>query len=85
MQGVLTHHDHVFAKTHAIERLVSARSGTNAELSEILHPAGRFTEYAWRFRCPGPVAGPELQEVEEALGVARAVVRAGENAGAGAC
>lgn len=85
LKGLLTRHDHVFAKTHDIEPLAVASREYHPQLSATLDRAVPLTEYAWRYRYPGPVAEPPREEVEDALEVARGVVRAVEDIVSAGC
>lgn len=85
LKGLLTHNDQVFAKTHDLEPLALAALGHVPGLEPTLKRSVPLTVYAWRFRYPGPVAEPEREEVDDALELARAVVRAVEDAVASAC
>jgi HEPN domain-containing protein len=85
LKGLLTHNGHVFARTHDIGPLALAALEHVSDLEPTLRRAVPLTVYAWRFRYPGPIAEPERSEAEDALEIARAVVRAVEDAVARAC
>lgn len=85
LKGLLTCHDHVFTKTHDIEPLAVASAQHHPPLVATLSRAVHLSAYAWRFRYPGPIAEPERREVEDALEVAVAVVRAVEDIVSAGC
>lgn len=76
LKGFLTWHSVPFRKTHSIEEIGEQCLGIDHSLSAAVDPAVPLTEYAWRFRYPGEPEGPTLQEVDEALSMARAVLAA---------
>ena len=76
LKAFLTHHDHVFRKTHDIGELGVACLAFEPSLEDLLRRATPLTEYAWRFRYPGEVFEPATEEVGEAVVVASEVVRA---------
>lgn len=48
--------------------------GVDGTLAQVLRSTGGMTEYAWKFRCPGELFEPPADEVQAALGLARAAV-----------
>lgn len=84
-KALLTYYDHPFGKSHNLDELGAACREHEPSLEPLTIRAARLTAYAWRFRYPAHVAMPTRAAVEEALEVARAVVRAVEDAVAGAC
>ena len=74
LKALLTHHDHLFRKTHDIGELALACLEHEPSLEALLRQSAPLTEYAWRFRYPGEVFEPDRREVEDALEVAHRVV-----------
>lgn len=74
LKALLTHHDHLFRKTHDIAELGLACLEHQPTLEALLRASAPLTEYAWRFRYPGEVFEPDRQEVEDALELASRVV-----------
>lgn len=74
LKALLTHHGHLFRKTHDIGELAFACLQHEPSLEPALRASAPLTEYAWRFRYPGEVFEPPRREVEEALELARSVV-----------
>jgi HEPN domain-containing protein len=74
LKALLTHHDHLFRKTHDIGELGLACLEHEPSLEALLRESAPLTEYAWRFRYPGEVFEPDRQEVEDALELAGRVV-----------
>lgn len=74
LKALLARYGRPFRKTHDIGELAVACLEHEASLEPLLRRAAPFTEYAWRFRCPGEVFEPELAEVAEALHLAGQVV-----------
>ena len=74
LKALLTHHDHLFRRTHDIGELALACLQHESSLEPLLRKAAPFTEYAWRFRYPGELFEPDPDEVEAALRIAHRVV-----------
>jgi HEPN domain-containing protein len=74
LKALLTHYDHRFRPTHDLGELALACLEHEPSLEARLRESAPLTEYAWRFRYPGEVFEPDLQEVEDAHRVARRVV-----------
>ena len=74
LKAFLTHHDHLFRKTHDIGELAHACLEHETSLDELLRPAASLTEYSWRFRYPGEPFEPDREEVDDAVRLATAVV-----------
>ena len=74
LKAFLTHHDHLFRKTHDIGELAHACLEHEPSLDELLRPAASLTEYSWRFRYPGEPFEPDREEVDDAVRLATAVV-----------
>lgn len=75
-KAFLAWHDVPFGKTHNLVELGHACAGISADLEPVLRSAAPLTEYAWRFRYPGDPEEPTLEEVDQALLVAREVLEA---------
>jgi HEPN domain-containing protein len=76
LKALLTHHDHVFQKTHDIGVLAKACATYEPGLRDLLRSAAPFTEYAWRFRYPGEIFEPPVEEVGDAMTIGAEVVEA---------
>jgi HEPN domain-containing protein len=76
LKALLCRHDHPFRKTHDIGELAVACLQYEPALEGLLRSAAPLTEYAWRFRYPGDLFEPDLDEVAEALDIADRVVGA---------
>src|SRR5438093_8577045 len=50
-----------------------AAAAFDPALEALLRRAAPLTEYAWRFRYPGDLNEPPVEEAQEALGIAREV------------
>lgn len=84
LKALLTRHDHPFRKTHDIGELAMAALEHEPSLEGLLRESVVLTEYAWRFRYPGELFEPDLEEVRAALDVATRVVESvAEAVGAG--
>lgn len=60
-----------FRKTHSLEETGEQCIDQDPSLRDIVDKAVPLTEYAWKFRYPGPPEDPTLAEAEEALMIAR--------------
>lgn len=76
IKGFLTLHARPFRKTHSIEDIGALAIAIDPSLRSAIDRAAPFTEYAWKFRYPGIPDEPALDEVDDAIAVARDVVRA---------
>jgi len=76
IKGFLTLHARPFRKTHSIEDIGALAIAIDPSLRPVIDQAAPLTEYAWRFRYPGIPDEPGLDEVDEAIAVAREVVKA---------
>jgi HEPN domain-containing protein len=85
LKALLTHHDHIFPRTHDLRVLVLACLEHDPTLEPVLARCVGLSDYAWRFRYPGDDLDPSRDAVDDAFEVARIVVRAVEDAVAGAC
>lgn len=74
LKALLTHHDHAFRKTHDIGELAAASLTYRPHLEGLLRRAAPLTEYAWRFRCPGEVFEPPIDEIHAAASIAAEIM-----------
>jgi HEPN domain-containing protein len=75
-KAFLTWHDVPFRKTHSLEELGRQCSSIAPALRTLVDEAAPLSEYAWRFRYPGPADAPSPEETAEALAVASRVTAA---------
>ncbi len=75
IKGFLTLHARPFRKTHSIEEIGELAVAIDPALQPVIDRAAPLTEYAWRFRYPGTPDEPAIDEVDEAIAVARDIVR----------
>jgi HEPN domain-containing protein len=75
-KAFLTWHDVPFRKTHSLEELGRQCSSMDPSLRAVVDEAAPLSEYAWRFRYPGPLDVPSPEETAEALAVASRVMAA---------
>lgn len=85
LKAFLTRHEHVFPRTHDLGVLAAACLEHEPSLEPILARSVGLSDFAWRFRYPGDDVDPPRPEVDEAVEVARAVVRTVEDLVAGGC
>ena len=71
VKGFLSWHDRPFRKTHNLVELGEAAAAVDSSLESLLRRAAPLTEYAWRFRYPGDMTEPPVEEAREALAIAR--------------
>ena len=76
MKALLTWHDRPFRRTHNLEELGRQIAQLDANLAPLVDAAVVLTEYAWAYRYPGGVPQPALEEAQEALRTAHALVDA---------
>ena len=69
----LAWHDVPFRKTHDLEEIGEVCLRLNSSLEEVISRAVPLTEYAWKFRYPGELEEPSVEEADEALATARGV------------
>ena len=74
LKGFLTWHDEPFPKTHELRFLGERCIRLEPNLKGLLEPAFPLTEYAWKFRYPGPVIEPTAEVAETSLQVAHNVM-----------
>ena len=70
IKGFLSWHDRPFRKTHNLVELGEAATAVDPVLEPYLRRAAPLTEYAWRFRYPGELDAPPVEEAREALAIA---------------
>jgi len=75
IKGFLTLHARPFRKTHSIEEIGELAGAIDLSLRPVIDRAAPLAEYAWKFRYPGTPDEPALDEVDQAIAVAREVVR----------
>jgi len=76
LKAFLTWHDEPFRKTHSLEELGEQCLRLDAALGPVVDQVAPLTEYAWRFRYPGPPERPSLEEAQQALVIAEAACEA---------
>jgi len=75
IKGFLTLHARPFRKTHSIEEIGELAVAIDLSLRPVIDRAAPLAEYAWKFRYPGIPDEPALDEIDQAIAVAREVVR----------
>ncbi|MCK6485824.1 MAG: HEPN domain-containing protein [Phycisphaerae bacterium] len=76
MKGFLTFHNRPFRKTHNLVEIGGGCTAIDATLDTLFGRAAVLTEYGWRYRYPGEPDEPTLDETEEAIQLADAVLSA---------
>ncbi len=76
LKAFLTWHDQPFRKTHDLVEIGGKCVAVDSALDPLLRRSAPLTEYAWKFRYPGDASAPTQVEAEEALALAREVVKA---------
>lgn len=71
LKGCLTWHDIPFRKTHSLEEIGQQCVTIDPTMRELLDRVVPLTEYAWKFRYPGEVEEPTIQEAKDALQIAK--------------
>ena len=66
-KAFLTWHDVPFRKTHSLEELGSQCLAIETGLRSLVDEAAPLSEYAWKFRYPGPEEPVAREEMEAAL------------------
>jgi HEPN domain-containing protein len=74
LKAFLTAHDHPFAKTHNLERLIHLCQGIDPSFVDFMEAAHMLNPYATQFRYPGGPLEPAPDEAREAQRLARGVV-----------
>jgi HEPN domain-containing protein len=75
-KAVLTWHDVPFRKTHSLEELGRQCAELEPALGTLVDEAAPLSEYAWRYRYPGPETAPSIEQAQEALRVAESALPA---------
>jgi HEPN domain-containing protein len=70
----LTWHDIPFRKTHSLEELGRQYAAVDSTLEAVASDSAPLSEYAWRFRYPGPADAPTPDETSRALQLAARAV-----------
>ena len=73
LKAFLAYHDRPFRKTHNLVELGEQCAALAPDLESLLRRAAPLTEYAWKFRYPGELEEPGIEEADEAIGIARDV------------
>ena len=76
MKGYLTWHDCPFGKTHDLAVIGGLCVERDQGLEPICRRAERLSVFAWVFRYPGDPEEPAIDDVRNALAVAREVLEA---------
>lgn len=66
-KGYLTWHSQRFRKTHSLEEIGEQCVDIDSTLKDIVDMVVPLTEYAWKYRYPGPFEEPPLEEAENAM------------------
>ena len=74
IKGFLTWHDVPFRRVHEIDEIGKQCVGVDSSLADLMGRADALTKYAWRFRYPGAVYEPTLDEGMTAFNLAREVM-----------
>ncbi len=67
MKAFLTWHDQPFRKTHDLIEIGMACTELEPQLESLLKSVSPLTEYAWKYRYPGPKDPPEDHQAAEAI------------------
>lgn len=73
IKAFLAAHETAFRRTRDLDELGTAATRLDPSLSSVMDRAVDLTPYAWRFRYPGVPVDPTVDEVKEALALARGV------------
>lgn len=73
LKAFLTWHDEPFRRTHDLRLLSQQCVQIDNSLEDQLRSAAWLTQYAWKYRYPGEVEPPSMQDVEEALAISRLI------------
>jgi len=73
LKALLAWHDVPFRKTHDLAEIGQQCTTLDVSLEPLCRRAERLTTFAWIFRYPGDLEDPPVEEVVEALAVARDV------------
>jgi HEPN domain-containing protein len=75
-KGFLMWHGVSFRKTHSLEELGEQCLDQDISLKPLVDKAVPLTEYAWKFRYPGDMDEPSLEEAQEGCQIAQEVFQA---------
>ena len=73
LKAFLTFHQTVFRKTHLIEEIGQQCIKIDSSLSGVISKAVPLTEYVSKYRYPGEIEEPELQEAQDAIQITKEV------------
>jgi HEPN domain-containing protein len=73
LKALLAWHDVPFRKTHDLAEIGQQCVALDVSLEPLCRRAEQLTTFAWIFRYPGDLEDPPVEEVVEALAVARDV------------
>lgn len=76
MKGFLTFHDRHFRKTPNLVEIGEACTTIDPSLDDLFRRAAVLTEYGWKYRYPGEPEDPTIDETNEAIALADAVLQA---------
>jgi HEPN domain-containing protein len=76
MKAFLAWYDEPFRKTHDLRVLGQQCVQLDDVLEPVLRKAARLTQYAWKYRYPGNVEPPSMEEARQALELATEVAEA---------
>jgi HEPN domain-containing protein len=76
LKAFLAWHDEPFRKTHDLGEIGEQCVALDASLEPVCRLAEPLTPFAWIFRYPGDVQEPPVEEIVEALMLAREVYEA---------
>ena len=71
LKAFLTWRDIPFRKTHNLEEIGEACLKLDSTLRDLVDRVVPLTEYAWKFRYPGELEEPSIEEARNALATAR--------------
>lgn len=71
LKAFLVLHDEPFRKTHNLEQLGQQALALDTTLHPLVGRVAVLTEYAWKYRYPGPVDEPSADDAEAGLELAR--------------
>ena len=73
LKALLAWHDIPFRKTHDLAEIGQQCVALDVSLEPLCRRAEQLTTFAWIFRYPGDLEDPPVEEVVEALAVAREI------------
>ena len=72
-KAFLAWQDEPLHKTHNLEEIGRRVAASEPSINALVDRAAELTEYAWKYRYPGPLEEPSREEAEETLALAREV------------